>query len=346
MDLEHANVFLENSETNFSSSLFAQRKLTISRSVSAKDSFDFDSLSSFQSPLALDNAGPWVSRVPSQPDSPDVFIVRPNLELFSISSRTPFLELSAADRADQASSRTLTAKVQLPQEVPPEPPPLKLCSFLALPSPCVMFSLLNFVTLKQLPIVSCSDNNMNMENSAADPLFCETFVTAPTETVGVFFVLQRNLDFTAAVKSVPFVQNEFTMLYKPCISNGTDALVFSQPSGFLSSIASLLLCCLVLTVGSLVQCCFSKFVDVSLNNSWITDMCSLFRDGGGKASERCFLSCALGAVSCSTAPNCLFPLGTVFREVRRDFRSPLQYAVNRDRLPCALASCSDAAQPP
>ena len=206
LDLEHANVFLGNSATNFSCSLFAQRKLTISRSVSAKDNFDFDSLSSFQSPLALDNAGPWVSRV-SQPNSPDVFIVRPNLELFSISSRTPFLELSAADRADQAGSRTLTAKVQLPQEVPPEPPPLKLCSFLALPSPCVLFSLLDFVTLKQLPIVSCSDNNMNIENSAADPLFCETFVTAPTETVGVFFVLQRNLDFTAAVKSCFFCSN-------------------------------------------------------------------------------------------------------------------------------------------
>ena len=42
LDLEHANVFLGNSATTFSSSLFAQRKLTIGRSVSAKDSFDFE----------------------------------------------------------------------------------------------------------------------------------------------------------------------------------------------------------------------------------------------------------------------------------------------------------------
>ena len=255
-----------------------------------------------------------------------------------------FLSFSA-DRADQAGSWTLTAKVQLPQEVPPEPPPLKLCSSSALPSPSVLFSSLDFVTSEPMPIASSSENNM-FENSTTDPLFCEPFVAAPTEIVGVFFDLQHNLDFTAAVKSVSFVQNEFTMLYKPCISNGTDASVFSQPFGFLFSNASLLLCCLVLTVGSLVQCCFLKFVDVSLNNSWITDMCSLFRDGGGKASERCFLSCALGAVSCSTAPNRLFPLGTVFRDVRRDFLcSPLQCAVNSDRLPCALASCRDAAQP-
>ena len=132
---------------------------------------------------------------------------------------------------------------------------------------------------------------MNIEMSTTDPLFCEPFVAAPTTTVGVFFALQYDLDFTATVKSNSFVEIELTMLYKP--HNGTDASVLSQPSGFLCSNASLLLCCLVLTVGSLVQCCFSKFVDVSLNNSWIADMCSLVRDGGGKASQRCFLPCTL-----------------------------------------------------
>jgi len=281
----------------------------------------------------------------SQPNSPDVFVVRPNLELFSISSRTPFPELSAADRADQAGSRTLTAKVQLPQEVPPEPPPLKLCSFLALPSPCVLFSSLDFVSPEPMQIGSSSENNMKLENSTTDPLFCEPFVAAPTEIVGAFFDLQHNMDFTAAVKSASFVQTDLTMyVVKPCIN--TYDSVFSQPSDFLVSNESQLVCCLVPTVGLTARCKISKFVDVSLNNSWITDMCSLFRDGGGKASERCFLSCALGAVSCSTAPNRLFPLGTVFRDVRRDFLcSPLQCAVNSDRLPCALASCRDAAQP-
>ena len=187
---------------------------------------------------------------------------------------------------------------------------------------------------------------MNIEKSTTDPLFCEPFVAAPTTTVGVLFVLQYGLDFTAAVKSVSFVLTDLTMYnVKPSID--TYASVFSQPSGFLCSNASLLLCCLVLTVGSLVQCCFSKFVDVSLNNSWIADMCSLVRDGGGKASQRCFLPCALGAVSCSTAPYRLLSLGTAFCEVRRDFLcSPMQCAAYSDRLPCARTSCHDAAQPP
>jgi hypothetical protein len=266
------------------------------------------------------------------------------LELFSTSSRKPFLELSA-DCADQAASRTSPAKVQLPQEVPPEPPPLTLCFFLALPSPPVLFSLLSFVTLEQMPIVSFSKNIVDIENSTTDPLFCEPFVAALTGTVSAFFILQCNSDFTATVKSVSFVQNELTMLCKPCTSNSTDASVFGQPSGFLFSDKSLLIACLVFTVGSLVQCCFLKFVDVSLNNSWIADKCSLFRDGGGKASPRCFLLCALGVVTCSTAPYRLLSLSTVFREVRRDLLcSPMLCAVYGDRLPCARASCHDAAQ--
>jgi hypothetical protein len=284
LDLEHANVFIENSTTKFSSSVFAQRELTTPRSVPAEDNFGVLRFPSFQSPLAPDSGCPGVPRE-SRPDSTDVFISRPNLELFSTSSRKPFLELSA-DRADQAASRTSPAKVQLPQEVPPEPPPLKLRSLLALPSNSVLFSLLNVVTLDQMQIDSSPENNMNIETSTTDPLFCEPFVAAPTTTVGVFFALQYDLDFTATVKSNSFAEFELTMLYKPC--NSTDASVFSQPSGFLFSNASLLLCCLVLTVGSLVQCCFSKLVDVSLNNSWIADMCSLVRDGGEKRRNAVF----------------------------------------------------------
>ena len=85
---------------------------------------------------------------------------------------------------------------------------------------------------------------MNIENSAADALFCETFVTAPTETVGVFFVLQRNLDFTAAVKSSSLHQTDLTMyVVKPCFSNfttpfSTSLLVF----GFGTSLCYLVTC--------------------------------------------------------------------------------------------------------
>ena len=329
LDMEHASVFLGNATTIFSSPVFAQRELTTTRSVPAEENFDFEFCSSFQSLLAPDSVCPGVRRE-SRPDSQDVFICRPNLELFSTSSRKPFLELSA-DCADQAASRTSPAKVQLPQEVPPEPPPLTLCFFLALPSPPVLFSLLSFVTLEQMPIVSFSKNIVDIENSTTDPLFCEPFVAALTGTVSAFFILQCNSDFTATVKSVSFVQNELTMLCKPCTSNSTDASVFSQPSGCLFSDKSLLIACLVFTVGSLVQCCFLKFVDVSLNNPWIADMCSLFRDGGGKALQRCFLLCGLGVVTCSTAPYRLPSLSTVFREVRRDFLcSPMLCAVYGD----------------
>jgi len=210
----------------FSCSVFAQRELTTTRSVPAEENFDSVLFPSFQSPLVLDSVCPSVARE-SRPDSPDVFIPRPNLELFSISSRKPFLELSA-DRADQAVSRTSPAKVQLPQEVPPEPPPPQLCSFSALPSPCVLFSLLDFVAWKQLPIVSCSENNVNIKSPTTDPLFCETFVAAPTATVGGFFVLQRNLDFTAAVKSFSFHQTDLTRhVVKPCFSNFTTLFLVS-----------------------------------------------------------------------------------------------------------------------
>jgi hypothetical protein len=210
LDMEHASVFLGNSTTIFSSPVFAQRELTTTRSVPAEENFDFEFCSSFQSLLAPDSVCPGVPRV-SQPDSPDVFVARPSLELFSVSSRQPLLELKA-DRADQAASRTSPAKVQLPQEVPPEPPPLTVCSLLALPSPSVLFSLVNFVTLEQLLTVSCSDNIVTLENSTTDPLFREPFVAALMTTVGDFSVLQHNL-------------------------------------------------------GSTAGCCFSKMVDVSLNNS-------------------------------------------------------------------------------
>ena len=88
--------------------------------------------------------------------------------------------------------------------------------------------------------------------------------------------------------------------------------VFSQPSGFLFWNESLLLGYLCTTVGSPVQRSISMFVDVSLNNSWDTDMCSLLGDGGEKSSHRRFLFCAQGVVSCSTTPYRLLSLGTVF----------------------------------
>ena len=82
LDLEHANVFLENSTPMFSSSAFAQRELTTTRSVPAEENFDFLRFPSFQSPLVLDSVCPSVARE-SQPYSPDVFIVRPPTWKFS-----------------------------------------------------------------------------------------------------------------------------------------------------------------------------------------------------------------------------------------------------------------------
>ena len=114
--------------------------------------------------------------------------------------------------------------------------------------------------------------------------------------------------------------------------------VFGQPSGFLFWNESLLLGYLCTTVGSPVQRSISMFVDVSLNNSWVTDMCSLFGDGGEKSSQRRFLLCALGVVSCSTTPYRLLSLGTAFREVRRDL-PVLAPAVCSTQRPTALRPC-------
>jgi hypothetical protein len=345
LDSEHANVFLENSATKFSSSLFAQRKLTASQSASAEDNFGFGFRSSFQSPPALDSVCPRVARE-SQPDWPDVFILRPNLELFSISSRKLFLELSA-DRRRETNRWTSPAKVQPPQEVPPEPPPSKLCSFLALPSPCVLFSLLNFVTLKQLPIVSCSVNNVNIENSAADPLFCEPFVAALTKAVSVFFVLQRNLDFTAAVKSLSFHQTDLTMyVVKPCFSNFTTQFSVS----LLVFCFGTSLCYLVTCVQLLVHQFSAVFRCLLMSRSTTPGLqtCAASSETEEKSRRNAVFSSARWVWLVVQPPRTVcFPWAQLFVKFDAIFLcSPLQCAVHSDRLPCARASCHDAAQPP